>query len=125
MRTQRKKPPAPESLEERIRKFRKAKGLTQTEIVPRVGLSSRMMSYYEIQGGSPSSDLLKKLSGALGVSMDVVAGREIPPKRMSEVKGFRLWHRVKRIGELPLRDQKTILNMFDAMANQAGKRKAR
>ena len=124
MRTQGKKPPAPGSLGKRIRKLRKVKGLTQTELARRVGLSSRMMAYYEIQGGSPSSDLLKRLSGALDASTEVLAGREAPPKRMSEAPDFGLWRRVKRIGELPLHDQKTTPKMIDATANQAGKRKA-
>ncbi len=115
--TKRARPQAQEPLGERIRRLRKARGLTQTELARRVGLSSRMMAYYEIQGGLPSADLLKKLADSLGVSMDVLAGRTTPRKSLEAPEDFRLWRRVKRIAELPLHDRKTILKMIDAMAD--------
>ena len=58
---------------ERIRRLRLAKGLTQTELGRRTGLSKRMVAYYEIQGGMPSAALLVRLAEALGVSLAVLA----------------------------------------------------
>ena len=116
--------PPQESLGQRIRHLRKAKGLTQTELGRRVGISPRMMAYYEIQGGVPSANLLGKLADALCVSLDVLAGRASAPRRPGETpEDFRLWRRLKRVAELPVHDQKTILKMIETMAD-ATRRKA-
>ena len=118
MATKRSGAPPQESLGQRIRHLRKAKGLTQTELGRRVGLSPRMMAYYEIQGGVPSAKLLSRIADVLGVSLDVLAGRTPPPRRPAEsAEDFRLWRRLKRVAELPVHDQKTILKMIDAMAD--------
>jgi transcriptional regulator with XRE-family HTH domain len=106
-----------EGLGERIRRFRLAKGLSQTELGKLVGLSKRMVAYYEIQGGNPPSDLLIRLADALGVPLAMLAGRrEKAPPRTPPVS-LRLWKRLKRIEELPEHDRKTILKMIETMAD--------
>jgi len=70
-----------ETIGERIRRYRKAKGLTQTELGDMVGLSQRLMTYYETQGGSPSADLLARFSAALGVPMNVLLGVDLDSRR--------------------------------------------
>ncbi len=121
----RTKPTPAESLGARIRRFRRLKGLTQIELARQVGLSPRMMAYYEIQDGTPSWELLVKLADALGVTMDALAGRQ-DGSRKSAARSLdpRLLRRLKRIEELPLHDRKTILKMIDAMANETTRRKA-
>lgn len=101
----------------RLRRLRQENGLTQLQLGRRVGLSNRMVAYYEIEGGEPRPDLLSRLAEALGVSLDVLAGRTAPRKPLDTPEDFRLWRRVKRIAELPLHDRKTILKMIDAMAD--------
>ena len=110
---------------QRLRRLRLAKGLTQAELGRTVGLSNRMVAYYEIQGGVPSSELFKSLAEALGVSMDALAGLERAPKRTAPTatENPRLWRRLKRIEELPVHDRKAVLKMIDAMAD-AVRRKA-
>ena len=114
--------PSTETLGERLRRFRQARGLTQAELARRVGISRRMMAYYEIQGGSPSSELLRKLADVLDVAMDVLAGRQETRKPLSPPESPRLLKRLKRLEELPPHDQKAVLHMIDMMA--AGRRKA-
>jgi len=115
-----------ESFGQRLRRLRTAKGLTQAELGRLVGLSNRMVAYYEIQGGVPSSELFKSLAEALGVSLDALAGLERAPKRPAPTatENPRLWRRLKRIEELPVHDRKAVLKMIDAMADQAHRRKA-
>ncbi len=110
---------APEPFGLRLRRFRLAKGLTQAALGRVVGLSNRMVAYYEIQGGTPAPDLLLKLAEALDVSTDALAGRKTAPRRDEPLtpESLRLWRRLKRIEELPLHDRKTILKMIDAMAD--------
>ena len=79
-----------------------------------------MMAHYEVQGGAPSAHLLAKLADALGVSLGVLAGRTPAPRRPGETpEDFRLWRRLKRLAELPVHDQKTILKMIETMADAA------
>lgn len=102
----------------RLRRLRLEKGLTQLQLGRRVGLSNRMVAYYEIEGGEPRPDLLSRLAEALGVSLDVLAGRQKPSRTSPGLSASpRLWRRLKRIEELPLHDRKTILKMIDAMAD--------
>lgn len=107
----------------RLRRLRLEKGLTQLQLGRRVGLSNRMVAYYEIEGGEPRPDLLAHLAEALGVSMDILAGRQ-KSTRISAGPSTspRLWRRLKRIEELPLHDRKAVLKMIDAMADAAKRR---
>jgi transcriptional regulator with XRE-family HTH domain len=101
------------------------RGLTQIEFGRRAGLSSRMMAYYEVQGGEPRPELLRKFAEILDVSVDALAGRQPLPKRQSATDAdLRVWRRVRRIQELPPHDQKAVLKMIDAMADQAANRRS-
>jgi len=115
-----------ETLGDRIRRFRKAKGLTQTELGEIAGISQRLMTYYETQGGTPSADLLSRLAEALDVSADVLLGRERAgdPRESLPPETLRLWRRLRRIEEIPLQDQKTVLKMIDALADRSGGRRS-
>lgn len=112
-----------ETLGERIRRFRKVKGLTQTELGEIVGVSQRLMTYYETQGGHPSADLLARFAEALDVSTDVLLGRTNAedPRAAASPQTLRLWRRLRRIEEIPPQDQKAILKMIDALADRTGK----
>ena len=108
-----------ESIGDRIRRLRLAHGLTQQQLALRVGLSRRMLAYYEIQGGEPRPDLLVKFAQVLDASVDTLTGYQSSPRRPAPPRpeNPHLWRRLKRIEELPLHDRKTILKMIDAMAD--------
>jgi transcriptional regulator with XRE-family HTH domain len=115
-----------ETVGDRIRQIRRAKGLTQADLAQHVGISRRAAVYYEAEGGSPSADLLARYAQALGVTTDVLAGLKAPPKSVSteQPESLRLWRRLKRIESLPIHDRKAILKMIDAMTERVGRRKA-
>lgn len=122
----RKRPQRPETREKRLtplgqqlRRIRKARGLSQTELGKLIGVTQRVITYYENEGGSPAPELLGKLATALRVSTDELLGRGKPCAEDAKEapQSFRLWRRLKRIEELPLHDRKTILKMIDAMAD--------
>ena len=115
-----------ETVGDRIRRLRRAKGLTQADLAQRVGISRRAAVYYEAEGGSPSTDLLARYAQALGVSTDVLAGLKAPPRAVptEQPESLRLWRRLKRIETLPVHDRKAILKMIDAMTERVGRRKA-
>ena len=60
-----------------IRHLRKAKGLTQTQLAQRIGISLNSVQRYEKNERQPSIDLLFKIANALGVTfLDLVLGDE-------------------------------------------------
>ena len=115
-----------ETVGDRIRRLRRAKGLTQADLAQKVGISRRAAVYYEAEGGSPSADHLARYAQALGVSTDVLAGLKAPPRAVptEQPESLRLWRRLKRIETLPVHDRKAILKMIDAMTERVGRRKA-
>ena len=58
----------PESFPERLKKIRKRKGLTQTQLAEKIGISYQLISYYETGRHTPSMVVLEWLCQALGVS---------------------------------------------------------
>lgn len=60
---------------EQIAFFRKQRGYTQAELGRLVGVSSQAVSKWE-SGGSPDVEMLPEVAAALGVSIDVLFGRE-------------------------------------------------
>ncbi|MBO5098800.1 MAG: helix-turn-helix transcriptional regulator [Clostridia bacterium] len=61
----------------KLREIRKAKGLTQKELAEIVGVDTSSISKYEKGVAEPSYVVLKKLAGALGVSIDSFSDVEI------------------------------------------------
>jgi transcriptional regulator with XRE-family HTH domain len=125
-RPRKKKPGKTETLGDRIRRFRLAKGLTQTELGELAGVRQRVVTYYEVEGVSPPPDLVVKIADALDVSIDELFGRRTSLRRGAapSAENLRHWRRLKRLEELPTHDRKTILKMIDAMANETLRRRA-
>ena len=91
-----------------------------------VGVSQRVITYYEVRGVSPPPDLLVKIADALDVSLDELFGRKSPARRPAAAPGesLRRRRRLRRLEDLPRDEQAALLKMIDAMADRAGKRKA-
>lgn len=109
-----------ETVGERIRRLRKVRGLSQTDLGELVGLTQRQMTYYETQGGSLSAELVVKFAQALRVSADEILGIQ-PPRvraRAADPKSVRLWRHFSRVEQLPPHDRKSILKMIDALADR-------
>jgi transcriptional regulator with XRE-family HTH domain len=122
----RKRKPSKSVLGERIRKFRLAKGLTQTELAKMVGVTQRVITYYEVRGVSPPPDLLVRIADALDVSLDELFGRKAPARRPAAAEpgeSLRRRRRLRRLEDLPRDDQAALLKMIDAMADRASKRR--
>lgn len=58
-----------------IKKYRISKGITQEQLGQLVGVTTQAVSKWE-RGGTPDAELLPRLSQILGVSIDVLFGRE-------------------------------------------------
>ncbi len=110
---------------ERIRKIRLKRGMTQAELGTKLGVSQRMVTYYEVRGVSPAPELLVKLARSLEVSVEELVGHKSSSKATSEgPESIQLWRRLKKVQDLPPQDRKSVLKMIDALAEQAARRKA-
>lgn len=65
---------------ERLKRFRKAKNMTQQELADRLGVSNKSVSRWESGGGYPDVDVLVPLARNLGVTVDDLLC-DVPPIR--------------------------------------------
>ncbi len=66
---------------ERIRRYRKMKGLTQKSLAERIGLAESAVRNYELGLRDPSQETLAALSDALGVPLSALDDYELSSAR--------------------------------------------
>ena len=61
----------------RIKSLRKKENLTQKQLAEKIGVSQRMIGYYESEERFPPHDVLTKLADCFSVSTDYLLGRSV------------------------------------------------
>lgn len=103
---------------ERLFKTRKVRGLSQTELGRRVGLSKRMISHYEGKAEEgPPLNTLARIAEALNVTISYLLGESTQKALGNEVSPH-LRKYIKELEQLPPKEQKTILNMIEIAAEK-------
>ena len=103
---------------ERLYSTRKIRGLSQTELGKRVGLSQRMLSHYE--GDPPEGPPLTTLTTiakALNVTVSYLLG-ESTQKAIKDDINPNLKKHLRKIQDLPLKDQKKVIEYLDLLTNK-------
>ncbi len=104
-----------------LRVLRQARGVTQAELGKLCGLSQRMIGYYETHAKFPPANCIEPMAKALKVTADELLGIK-PFKDDALSTNKNLMRRFRLIGNLPLRDQRTIFSFINALnAKQATK----
>ncbi|MBK8939512.1 MAG: helix-turn-helix transcriptional regulator [Polyangiaceae bacterium] len=85
---------------ERLAELRRRVGLSQRALAAELGISQRMVAYYESQSDYPPAHLLAPLTEVLGLSADELLGIK-PLKTPRGPTNQRLWHRFQQIEKLP------------------------
>ena len=98
---------------ERLSGLRKAAGITQTALAEEIGISRRMMAYYESPAAYPPANLLPGNAAALGVSEDALLGVETA-KRRAKATDTRMQRRLQQIEKLDATDKRQVLQLIDA-----------
>ncbi len=93
--------------------FRRAKGLTQGTLGDMVGVSRRVIAYYEGQTKYPPTHLLIPLSKALKTSIDELLGLKSPT--VTDSNHAALWRRLKKVETLPRRAQQALFQVLDGL----------
>jgi len=98
----------------RIAELRHKAGLSQRALAAELGISQRMVAYYEGQTEYPPAHLLGPLCQLLGITADELLGiRPVKPARGPTNQ--RLWRRFQQIEKLPLSERRQLLGVVDAI----------
>ena len=107
--------PDTEPFGQRLARLRKAAGYTQTELGDLLGVSQRVITYYERESERPPSHLLPPLADALKVSVDELVGHQPLKKAAPAPKHSRLWRKLRAVEELGDADRKAVIRFIDAL----------
>ena len=109
----------------RLAELRKAAGFTQVELAAELGISQRMVAYYENPGATPPANLLPAIASVLGVSIDEMFGRETKRRLVKQEGDSRLRRRLLAIEKLDVAEKRQVLQLLDAFIERSQlKRKA-
>ena len=96
----------------RLAALRKAAGITQTAFAAEIGVSQRMMAYYESPPAHPPANLLPTMAKALGISVDALLGVEMA-KRRTKATDTRLQRRLQEVEKLDIAERRQIIQIID------------
>jgi len=83
-----------------------------------LGISQKMVEYYERRASNVTADVVRKLSDLLGVSADELLG--IKSKKSKPGPKSKLEHQIEQIERLPPRQQKAIVQVLEMALTTAG-----
>jgi transcriptional regulator with XRE-family HTH domain len=107
---------------DKLRYLRLEKGLTQTQLGDKVGLSKRMMAHYEKHATRPPTDKTALLAHALGVKMeDLLKNGPIDKTKRTDPKFARKLEKAKA---LPTNDKQVLETMIDSLLKKNKKTSA-
>lgn len=112
---------APPGFGVRLVELRKAAGYTQTELANELGVTRRMIAYYEGETEHPPANLLPGLAQALGVKIEALLGSE-PLKKSARGRkpvNSRLQRRLQQIEKLEPAEKRQILQVIDTLLESA------
>ena len=109
-----------------LKYLRKLKGISQTELANKCGLTKRMISYYETHAVNPPLDKINALANALEVSVSDLLDEMIEQKdtQIAQIDP-RIVRKILEIKELPRRTQEKIWDYVDFMIEQNKKKKSK
>lgn len=101
----------------RLAGLRKAGGLTQQELGEKVGVSKRVIAYYEGETNYPPAHLIGPLAQALNVSTDELLGLKQTKTPLSPNLAS-LWRRLKVIENFSEKEKRSVLQYVEIIAEK-------
>lgn len=112
------------NLAENIRKFRKARGLTQAQLAEKLGVTQYAITNYERGISNPSAEKIPELATILGATIEQLYGvADSGPAKVgpSQAKNSRYGQMQKIFEDLPPADQRALLKQAKALSAQKGR----
>ena len=98
----------------RLAELRRAASFTQVELAAELGISQRMVAYYENPLATPPAHLLPQIASALGLSIDTLYGRSAKRRLVKQDGDSRLRRRLLAIEKLDRAEKRQVLQLIDA-----------
>ena len=111
---------ADEPFGKRLARIRKQAGYSQRSLADELGISYRVVAYYEAQTEHPPTHLLPAIADALGVTADQLLGRE-PVKKRKAPTNERLLRQLRQVEKLPPRARQSVLEHIEGLVAKYGK----
>ncbi len=108
-----KAPVTEELIGDRLRQFRKQRGLTQAEVAQKLGINQTLVSQYENGKLRLHGALIAGLAKVLRVSADEILGLRKPAEN-GQPRDRRFLKRLEQIEKLPGRKKQALLTTIDA-----------
>ncbi len=103
------------SFGKRLATLRREAGYSQRQLAKKVGISKRMLVYYEVQTDRIPAHLLPQLSKALGISLEELMGlKKGKTKRVNR----KVLEELEKVSELPRRKQQSVFDFINALVQQ-------
>jgi transcriptional regulator with XRE-family HTH domain len=102
---------------QRLAATRKLRGLTQDRLARAIGVSQKMIDYYERRAVNIKSETIRKLAHALQISVDELMGTK-PPKAKPGPKS-RLMRQFEQVERLPKADQELVGRLLNRFLDKA------
>lgn len=97
---------------QRLAELRKARGFTQQEFADEVGISRRMVAYYEGQSQHPPTTHLPVMARVLKLTTDELLGITTIKQRAKPTDTKMQW-RLQQIEKLEVPERRQILQLID------------
>jgi transcriptional regulator with XRE-family HTH domain len=99
---------------QRLAELRKTAGYTQVELAEELGISRRIIAYYEAEADYPPSHLLPEIAKALKITTDELLGHA-PVKRQPKPRNTRLQRRLEQLEQLGPKEKRQVLQFIDTV----------
>jgi len=111
----------PESFGRRLARIRKEAGYSQRSLAAELGVSYRVIAYYEAQTTHPPTHLLPAIADALSLSVDQLLGRAPVSKRKAP-QNERLIRQLRQVEKLPARARQSVIEHIEGLVAKYGGR---
>jgi transcriptional regulator with XRE-family HTH domain len=105
-----------------IRNLRKNKGLSQTELARKTGVSQKVISAYERNYRLPPSTFIPRVAETLGTTPDALY--DTGEGKGGGLKKNALWKIVERLETIPEKERKEVFEMIDKFLKNKQRKKA-
>jgi transcriptional regulator with XRE-family HTH domain len=95
--------------------YRKKAGLSQRELAEEIGISRRMVAYYEGETSHPPAGIVPQLARVLGITPEELLGSPSSTSPVQRPPDSSLWRRFKQIEKLSPKERRQILQLIETL----------
>lgn len=107
-------------VESRLAPIQNCRGISHETLGEAVGVSPRVIAYYEADDAQPPGPMLADLARALRVTTDELLGLAPVREDLATPRTARLLARLRRAADLPAHDQRAVITFVEALLDKRG-----